>query len=450
MADRDWTYPALQAFLHSTRTRALVRSEIEAMLAPTARLLVCRWRRVKSAPHERLTVWLDATVACGSATTVRPVAIDWTSGAVGSLTFSEHDLEAAARLGARAVSAPFTDLVRLGAVTVRVSPFDPAFPSLARLLDPELAPADLYGLANTQQEVTTVRYRPNERHVLRFDSTTHRGGSRFAKLDRPGHGAKRAGDAERFARAVNGAGLLVVTPLGVVDDAVVYPSTGGIPLSSLDPRDRQSTSAWLRRAGRALAQVHGASGDVAGAEHTVEHELLIATRAVRHLSALVIEWRTAIGELLGRLQALSLNVDPARATILHGDVKLDHLHRRRAELLMIDIDRAGHGEASLDVGNLLADVRWWGRAQPEQVTDMAISDVLVGYDGSPVASLRTRLVEAIGLLRIAGRRPRLNRSNWREETAGLLMAVDDLVARLEREVGSSADQAISRSAFRPH
>jgi aminoglycoside phosphotransferase (APT) family kinase protein len=187
-----------------------------------------------------------------------------------------------------------------------------------------------------------------------------------------------------------------------------------------------------------VAEIHRASSSLPATEHTIEHELAIATRAVDHVGRLASGWRGPIDELVRRLARLSTSTEPVSQVSLHGDLKLDHLHRLGTQLVVIDIDRAGHGEAAIDLGNLLADVRWWGRGLSDELVDHAAAAVGRGYSGAVVGAPRTRVMEAIGVLRIAGRRPRLASRSWLAETARMLSVADRLVGQAEQEIGLRA------------
>jgi Phosphotransferase enzyme family len=433
--DREWRHTKLQAFLRARSTRSAVRDALQAMLSSDTELGTCRWRRVKARPGRKLSVWLDATISQRSQRTVRPVALEWA-------------VDPAERTEASATgnTAPFHRLTLSGDFFVRVSPFDPEFPNLAKLLDVHrvrtLDPALSEGLT-----IATVRYRPGERHVLRFDDSTSKVNvePRFVKLARPGDGQRVVDAATRFADAVNANGRLVVGPLGVIDDAAVYPSTGGLAMSRLDPSRPDSFDQWMYRAGQSAARIHGVSTTTASIEHSVDNELAIAARAVRHIGELAPQHRGTVEEIVERLWVAATSTDPVRVVTLHGDIKLDHLHRCNGQLLVIDIDRAGHGEAAIDLGNLMADIRWWGRADPAGHMDAAVAEVVRGYDDSLAESPRVRLTEAVGLLRIAGRRPQLTSPSWLVETTGLLDTVGHLTDRLERELGVSS---VRRSTVR--
>jgi Phosphotransferase enzyme family len=434
----DWTgcdHVQLGQFLRARSTRTMVRSALSALLEPGARLGRCRWHRVKVKPGRRLTVSADVVVLYDGGASLRPVTIEWQTPTAALNEWGAGWPEPVAP-----GIAPFTRLVSQGPFSVRVSPYDPDFPNLARLLDAAAGPVGL-SLSTPSQMVsaTTVRYRPGQRHVLRFDGRASDGAplwTSYAKLAPPGQGQSVAEAAARFAQEANRDRVLVVGPVGVLDDAVLYPSSAGVPLSRLAPGPGagRRLATWLRCAGGVAAGLHGAPAPATSAVHTVERELAIAARAVGHVGLLAGHHRNQIAELVDRLTALASATDPGPVVALHGDLKLDHLHRFQGRLLVIDIDRAAPGEAAIDLGNLLADVRWWGRSlHPDQLR-AAVAAVGRGYGGDRASSPRTRLMEAVGLLRIAGRRPCLTSRRWLQETGWAIAAVEGLVVEVEREL----------------
>src|SRR5207244_10578293 len=123
----------------------------------------------------------------------------------------------------------------LGA-SVMVSPLDPKLPQLVRLCDPAYVGALLAASAGAPRNayrVLTIRYRPGERHVLRYEpAQVAPGRAVFAKLSRRDADVARAcrvathvadcldrsGGAARdvrpLARAERGGGILVAEVRG--------------------------------------------------------------------------------------------------------------------------------------------------------------------------------------------------------------------------------------------
>src|SRR2546425_274791 len=127
---------------------------------------------------------------------------------------------------------------------IEVSPLDARFPQLVRLSGPRpvrgILAAGASGLASDaprpRYAVTTIRYRPGQRHVLRYDpQDAAQGGTVFAKLYTGEDGARVFHVATRVGEwlAEHGQGVTAVRPgaCGVADSVGLYPGLSGGPLS---------------------------------------------------------------------------------------------------------------------------------------------------------------------------------------------------------------------------
>ena len=410
--------------LRGAAMRTAIRNRLAPMLRDGTTLLHVRVQRVKVRPSTSMELWLEARLRTGEAVTRRPVSLRWSASAAPPDRVPAGETDGDLSVVADG-SEPFA----------RWSPFDDQFPNLARLLAPQVLSRAL-GVHDGSLDVGTVRYRPGERHVLRAATIDGGPGAArwFAKLARPGEGRAAYEVACAFAAAVDGDRTVVaVRPLALVDDAAVYPAVRGRAVSTLVPTDDRAAP-WLSHAGRALAVVHGSGFGDHPKMHTLASALVTTERAVRHLRAWLASGDARLDDLLGRLGVL-VGCTPESAIVsLHGDCKLDHLHRRASVMHLIDIDNSGRGEAALDIGNLLADVWWWARSAPAELVASSRQAVLDGY-GNPPDATRVALAEAIALLRIAGRRPRIDRPGWMRETEGAVASVERLVLEIERTLG---------------
>ena len=403
------------------QARRIVRDRVTAMLAPGVVLDGFSVRRVKVRPGASIEMWIDASLRSSTGRSGRPAALRWSTSSVEVLSNGSDNW--------------FGELGSGSSPSVRVSPFDPEFPNLACLLDLDRREvSSALGLgADAVVSVRSVRYRPGQRHVLRFgvsEVERRRRGVWFAKLARPGQAREVFEAASRFARSVDGdPSVAVVAPVAMVDDSLVYPSVRGTALSSLSPTDARGAH-WFVHAGRALAVVHGSAMASGSRLRSLDAELATTGRAVGHLRPWLPAGTHRIDDLLGRLAVLVARVPVAPIGSLHGDCKLDHLHRKASVMHLIDIDNAGHGETALDVGNLLADLRWSARDRSPEEVEARRRSIIEGY-GPAAAQPRVALVEAISLLRITARRPRVDRPGWIAASDDGLRSVEQLVAWLE-------------------
>src|SRR5262249_213170 len=120
----------------------------------------------------------------------RPVAVTWVPETEGCNGLDAGDQEAFAEAVRHGVAAPFRQLLAcvpdLG-MRLQVSPLDAQFPQLARLSAPEYVAHMLAPLCGAQASVRCIdpiRYRPGQRHVLRFGSLPGSHKVLFAKLYR--------------------------------------------------------------------------------------------------------------------------------------------------------------------------------------------------------------------------------------------------------------------------
>src|SRR5207245_9401744 len=116
---------------------------------------------------------------------------------------------------------------------------------------------------------TRLRYRPGQRHVLRYDPLdAAKGGTVFAKLYTGEEGARTLHRATQVSEwlAEHREGVTAVRPLAYVaeDGVVLYPRVLGAPLSDHLRRPSQAVAQCLERAGVALHTLHRLPQGVAG------------------------------------------------------------------------------------------------------------------------------------------------------------------------------------------
>lgn len=398
-----------------------------------------RWRllRSKLKPGRKLSAWYELTAPRAS----RPwrVAVTWQAGPTALPPGAAlRSLDAQAR--DRGLAAPFT---RLWAgspdhqVHLLLAPLDPAFPHLVRFYDPAYVAGLLDGVlggAGTTGgfQVQPVRYRPGQRHVLHYTANACPGPTVFAKIYRDGTAARLRGLSDRLAGPVaSGSRARVARPLPASPDhhAGLWLHVAGRPLSQALRADPGSL-AMAAVAGAALRAIHEIDPGPVAAERGVADEVAAAARACAHITGLLPAWGGRLRRLLDgvgeRMQRL-----PAEAPRLtHGDAKCDNLLVEQDRLTLIDLDRCGYADPALDIGKLLADLRWWcERNGPGPGAVQAL--FLTGYGECDRARLaRARAYEVLFGVKLAGRRLGLHDPAWVHQVTEALGRAESLMATL--------------------
>jgi phosphotransferase family enzyme len=435
----------VQWLLLAPGPRRVLRHELATMLGDPHILGPCRLRRAKFKPGRKLTAYYEADLrdTRGRPLARRPIAATWTAE-VGERRrrpvpeVAELEAEAAGR----GLANPFRVLEAVvpdWSMHVLVSPLDVRFPQLVRLSHPSFLSGVVHGPGC---RVTPIRYRPGQRHVLRYDLERRDGSPEtiYAKLYEDERGERTFEVATRVADwlATNTAGYAAVRPLAYLADShtVLYPALGGAPLSRRLMRRGGHRAKRLRQAGALLRSLHQAPLALAAQQkpHELADEVRAVARASEHIDVLEPEAASRIAAILERAQELHDRLPHERATLVHGDLKLDHLWPAPEGLTLIDLDRCCVADPALDIGKLLADLHW--QLSPDRAgLRQAQRQFLDGYAevASSARVSRARVYEAILLAKIAARRVRLFDRRWQPVTEALLVRGENVLADLDRQ-----------------
>ena len=441
--------------------RAL-RHELAALLTDPGMLGSCYLRRVRFKPGHKLIAYYDATirVAGNRRDSFRPVFVVWGSykdGAQSTVTADRTEMEAEAVR--RGVSAPFKKLAadnRELRMHLRISPLDVRFPQLVRACDPEYVRdmvAGAYGSSDRaldnipigRYSVTSVRYRPAQRHVLRYDPLdAPNREALFAKLYATGE------DGERIFRlaiqieewlAECGEGVTSSRPLAhMVDDGVIlYPQVKGTPLSERLRHPTQGSASSLNRAGAALYALHRLPRSVAGPLKSYDFaaEVEQISRTSEHVCALMPSVGATLKALLERAGELYERVPVESPAFVHGDFKAEHVWVTSSGLTLMDFDKCHEGDPALDLGKFLADLQFWCAVYGRQELRQAQEQFLAGYgSGASVERvIRARLYEAIELVKQTVRRVRRLGHGWARRTERLISCAQTVLDDLQSTLG---------------
>jgi len=327
---------------------------------------------------------------------------------------------------------------------LQVWPLDLEFPQLVRLGNPSYV-AEMFeslGIAHDLKQmpvITPIRYRPGERHVLRYEIDSPEALPKqrrrlYAKLYSNGQDTARAfGIANRVVDwlAANNYGLQGNRPeaMSQEDSVIFYPHAPGIPLSHQLHRSRAWLATQLQIIGRGLAILHSGPKTLQSdlKQNTFTSEAKVVKRASEHIQVLLPETHDKILEILDTIEEHYSNLPQENPTFTHSDYKSDHLLTTPQGLTLIDFDTCTLTDPALDLGKFLADLEWWFTLKGIAGVEQAQAELLKGYLGEARHDqiikerlVRARLFHALILTKIVIRRVPLYKKEWAAITAQMI------------------------------
>jgi len=436
----------------------------DALLAALKRVLesgttigAIRLQRAKYKPGRYLQTYYAAELHGANGTSTRLIEVNWLPARIAdprgersaTLAMQNEAIE-------RGLAAPFQALLAEDAewgMYAQVFPLDADFPKLARLADPAYVGGVLAGEPAVQPSAPTyriapIRYRPGQRHVLRYDPIDAAGqvdesGTLFAKIYNSDKGARTFDVAARISDwlAEQNNGISAVRPLAYIaaENLVLYPRVVGTPLSELLRELGPATDAHLRAAGAAIRALHQTPESLIALQpHSFAKELKGIISASEHVRPLLPETSAAIAGLIERAGALHELLPQEPPAFAYGDFKADHLWVTPAGMTLIDFDTCYLSDPAIDLGKFLADLQWWYDGYGLAGVDAAQDQFLAGYGAATSGRLaRARLYEALVLTKSTVRRVKLFDTDWAARTARLIdrasvvldqLAVDSAIA----------------------
>jgi aminoglycoside phosphotransferase len=403
--------------------------------------------RTKFKPGRKLSAYYRVNL--GDET--RSIAVDWFAEPGPPPVNAGEINDEAAR---RHLLAPFTQLAARtgdGQAALRVAPGDPQMPQLVRLSQHDYLMGMLSDLTAdafafpAAADITTVRYRPGQRHVLQvIPMTDRKRPSTFIKIDRENSGPR----AIRFAEVIGPIlaeqcpRASLAQPLGysVPDKASAWKQAPGLTLAQAARVPGRDITPLVALMGGALRVIHESEMATAGAEaqgvgqrpvpHSAQAEAVATIRAGHHIEAMLPEvgtrYRLLTTEVVDRLDALPQE----KPSLTHGDVKCDNLVADADRICLLDLDRSGLADPAMDLGKFLADLRWWCRSSVVDVTPLARA-LVAGYGSCPPARWsRARLLAVLFQLKLAARRSPVHAMDWASQVTS---QVADAAASLDAE-----------------
>lgn len=369
--------------------------------------------RSKYKPSRKLTGYY--VMATGNGNGSRHVAVSWS-------TPEDRSEESTSILTARSSD---------GRARAWVSPADPALPQLERLVRPDHLAGLFRGMGRigvtSDAQVRTVRYRPGERHVLQVVPAPRRRGV-FVKVDRDDSGSRAVPIAKVFGpelrRRCPGAALAAPAGYDRVDHAAVWWQADGHAMSRCLAGSPVEAGRLVALVGAAVRVLHDnplgltPSARITRAHplgsHDVSTEGRATLRAGEHIRLLLPDtgeiYVAVASAVLSRLAALPH--EPPTST--HGDLKCDNILVDQGEIRILDLDRFGWADPALDLGKLLADLRWWA---PSEGRFLALADHLRrGYGRCDQSRWeRAELLSTLFALKLAARRCAVHDPRWESQ-----------------------------------
>ena len=438
----------IQRLVNGQSSRRQLRSQVEKLLLPGYRAGSFDLTRVKFKPGRKLSAYftfpaLDAAdKICSSV----HLAVTWQSALDSTNSADGRDRlqEEAKQSGLMPVQRElWRDLPDQG-LKLQIWPLDPEFPQLVRLGNPSYV-AGMFkslGIAPALEQlpvITPIRYRPKERHVLRYeihttDTVPGEGKRLYAKLYSNAQDAARAfGVAQRvvdWLRA-NDVGLQGNGPevMSQEDNVIFYPHAPGIPLSQQFHRSGRWLAPQLQIIGRTLAILHSGPEALQAdlKQNNFANEAKVVRRASEHIQVLLPDTYEKILEILEKAQELYASLPQEKPTFTHADFKSDHILSTGQGLTLIDFDTCTLTDPALDMGKFLADLEWWFTLKEISGVKEAQAELLKGYLGTGSSDqalyerlARAKLFYALILMKIVVRRVPLYKKEWAATTTQMI------------------------------
>ena len=448
----------LQWALNNPSSRRLLRREAQRMLRPGYHAGPFHLTRAKFKPGRKLLAYFNFTACDSNDLEIYPLhlAVAWQNELDGDHRLEDwRELqEDANRSGLMPVQCDLWRELPERGMRLQIWPFDPEFPNLIRLGDPAYVATILATLgidADRRQMpvVTPIRYRPGERHVLRYELAppeVFRGQRHrlYAKLYSNEQDAGRAfGIANRVVDwlTTHPSGLQGNKPEAISQEngVIFYPHAPGIPLSHQLHRSRNWIAIQLQAIGRGLALLHTGPEtlQIDLKQNTFANEAKVVRRASEHIQVLLPDTYDKILEILDKAQERYSSLPQERPTFTHSDFKSDHILTTPQGLTLIDFDTCKLADPALDIGKFLADLEWWFTLKGIDGIEKAQGELLKGYVGTGKTDplvlerlARARLFRVLILTKIIVRRVPLYQKEWAATTARMIAQASQLLHKL--------------------
>jgi thiamine kinase-like enzyme len=435
----------IQRLLNGQSSRALLKREVQKMLQEGYRIDSFQLTRAKFKPGRKLSAYFTVPVlhTKDQASYLMQIAVTWQN----ELDDAPHAnnwirlQNEANEAGLMPVQCELWRDVPKRGIRIQVWPFDPKFPQLVRLGNPSYVAGifSALGIANQTPDITPIRYRPKERHVLRYEMDSAEGvpgevQRLYAKLYTSGQDAARAfGVASRVVDWLefNPMGLQGNRPQAMSQEnsVIFYPHAQGIPLSRQLHRSHRWLAKQLHIIGRGLATLHNGPETLQAdlKQNDFTREAKVVRRASEHMQILLPDTYQKILEVLDRAEERYSGLPQEKPTFTHADFKSDHLLTTPEGVTLIDFDTCTLTDPALDLGKFLADLEWWFTLRGISGVEEAQAELLKAYSAGKESdqTIRGRLERAkffhvLILVKIIARRVPIYKKDWASRTEQLI------------------------------
>ena len=437
---------AIQQVLNGPSSRRWLRSEVQRMLRPGYRAGRLHLTRAKFKPGRKLSAYYTFPTIDpeGRASHWVQLAVTWRKNLDGDQQAdSWRQLqEEANQAGLMPVQCELWRELPERDMKLQIWPFDPEFPHLIRLGDPSYL-AEMFaslGLAHDSNQmpvITPIRYRPGERHVLRYDLDSREPGRQrlYAKLYTNAQDAVKAfGIANRVVDWLddNDVGLRGNRPVAMSQEnsVIFYPHASGIPLSHQFHRSHRWLASRLQLIGKSLTILHQGPESLQAdlRQNTFAKEVKVVKRASEHIQVLLPQAHAKLLQIVDQAEEQYSALPQEKPTFTHSDFKSDHLLTTAEGLTLIDFDTCTLTDPAMDIGKFLADLEWWFTLRRISGVEEAQAELLKGYlagagsnDGVVHERLaRARFFYALILVKIIVRRVPLYKKEWATMTGRMI------------------------------
>lgn len=334
-------------------------------------------------------------------------------------------------------------------------PDDPCLPQLRELLDVSqvvrhLPYADLPfpdAKSIVAIAVCVVRYRPEQRCILRYDIQYGAIGEPYvlyAKVFADDNGEHVFSRIQRCYAAANALGVRIARPVAysAAVRSVWQEELAGKPLTEIRDRDYRAP---MDAVGHCLAKLHASDLPMHKAV-TREARLADAAKKSRKLAQMLPALDAELSGLIAREYAELQQLPPAPQAVIHGDVHFGQfLMTAEGELALFDFDEWSSGDPAQDLADLIVDphVSQFARdqAKTNQILSSRIAAVMLAsyrkHAAWAVSDATIAWHARIQLINKAYRAAIQQEPRWQEKVPALIaLAIGgiDLGANLEQEL----------------